>query len=68
MQIFPNAQLGSEEEVNQMIKMGTVAVNTASTGGLAGFVPEIELFNLPFIFRDLDHFYKVVDGPVGKRI
>jgi len=68
VQIFPNAQLGSEEEVNQMIKMGTVAVNTASTGGLAGFVPEIELFNLPFIFRDLDHFYKVVDGPVGKRI
>ena len=68
VQIFPNAQLGSEEEVNQMIKMGTVSVNTASTGGLAGFVPEIELFNLPFIFRDLDHFYKVVDGPVGKRI
>ncbi|HUT72725.1 MAG TPA: TRAP transporter substrate-binding protein [Desulfatiglandales bacterium] len=68
VQIFPNAQLGTEEEVTQMVKMGTVAITTTCTGGLAGFVPEIELFNLPFIFRDLDHFYRVVDGPVGKML
>jgi tripartite ATP-independent transporter DctP family solute receptor len=31
-------------------------------------VPEADLFNFPFLFRDLDHFYKVVDGPVGDQI
>ncbi len=66
VQIFPSSQLGSEEEVTQMVMMGTVAVNIVSTGALAGFVPEVSLFNLPFIFKDLNHFYRVMDGSVGQ--
>ena len=68
VQIFPSGQLGSEEQVNEMLQTGTVAFNAASAGGLAGFVPSVELFNLPFIFRDADHMYRVLDGPVGRRI
>ncbi|MGI9303228.1 MAG: TRAP transporter substrate-binding protein, partial [Gammaproteobacteria bacterium] len=37
-------------------------------GGLAPFVPEADLFNLPFLFKDLDHFYRVLDGPIGDRV
>lgn len=67
VQIFPGEQLGSEEETSQMIKQGTIACAVESTGGgLAPFVPEADLFNLPFVFNDLDHFYRVVDGPVGE--
>jgi len=66
LQIFPNEQLGSEEEASQMVKLGLIAASASSTaGGLSTSVPEAELFNLPFIFRDLDHFYGVLDGPVG---
>jgi tripartite ATP-independent transporter DctP family solute receptor len=66
VQIFPNEQLGSEEEASQMVKLGLIAASASSTaGGLSTSVPEAELFNLPFIFRDLDHCYRVVDGPVG---
>ncbi len=69
VQIFPNEQLGSEEETSQMVKLGLISAAAAGTGGgLASFVSEVELFNLPFIFRDLPHFYRVVDGPVGQRI
>ena len=67
VQIFPNAQLGSEEETSQMVKLGLIAASASSTtGGLSTSVPEAELFNLPFIFRDLDHCYKVLDGPTGQ--
>ena len=67
VQIFPNSQLGSEEEGTQMVKLGLIAANAASTaGGLSTSVPEAELFNLPFIFRDLDHCYSVIDGPIGQ--
>jgi tripartite ATP-independent transporter DctP family solute receptor len=67
VQIFPNAQLGSEEETSQMVKLGLIAASASSTaGGLSTSVPQAELFNLPFIFRDLDHCYKVLDGPTGK--
>jgi tripartite ATP-independent transporter DctP family solute receptor len=67
LQIFPNEQLGSEEEASQMVKLGLIAASASSTaGGLSTSVPEAELFNLPFIFRDLDHCYRVLDGPVGQ--
>jgi tripartite ATP-independent transporter DctP family solute receptor len=67
VQIFPNSQLGSEEESTQMVKLGLIAANASSTaGGLSTSVPEAELFNLPFIFRDLEHCYRVIDGPIGQ--
>lgn len=67
VQIFPSAQLGSEQEATQMVKLGLLAANASATaGGLATSVPEAELFNLPFIFRDLDHCYRVIDGPIGQ--
>ena len=68
VQIFPNAQLGSEEEASQMVKLGLLSASAAGSGGLASFVPEAELFNLPFIFRDLPHFYRVLDGPIGQQV
>lgn len=69
VQIFENEQLGTEEEASLMVKLGALAASAASAGGgLAAFVPEAEIFNFPFIFRDLDHFYRVLDGPVGQRV
>jgi len=69
VEIFENEQLGTEEEASLMVKLGALAASAASAGGgLAAFVPEAEIFNFPFIFRDLDHFYRVVDGPVGERV
>jgi tripartite ATP-independent transporter DctP family solute receptor len=67
VQIFPNAQLGSEQEATQMVKLGLIAASASTTaGGLSTSVPEAELFNLPFIFRDIDHCYRVIDGPIGQ--
>jgi tripartite ATP-independent transporter DctP family solute receptor len=69
VQIFPGEQLGSEEETSQMIKQGTISCAVESAGGgLAPFVPEADLFNLPFVFNDIEHFYRVVDGPVGAKL
>ena len=69
VQIFPNGQLATEEQASLMVQLGAIAASAASAGGgLAPFVPEADLFNLPFLFRDLEHFYSVLDGPVGRRV
>ena len=69
VQIFENEQLGTEEEASLMVKLGALAASAASAGGgLAPFVPEAELFNLPFLFRDMEHFYSVLDGAPGDRV
>lgn len=67
-QIFPASQIAEEEEAIEMIKLGVIASTPANIGAIGSFVPEADLFNFPFLFRDLDHFYKVVDGPVGDQI
>jgi len=51
-----------------MVKLGVISSTAASAASLGPFVPEIDVLNFPFIFRDLDHFYAVLDGPVGERI
>jgi len=67
-QIFPNSQIAKEKEAIEMVKLGVIASTPANIGALGSFVPEADLFNIPFLFRDTDHFYNVVDGPVGKQI
>ena len=51
-----------------MVKLGVISSTAASAAGLGPFVSEIDVLNLPFIFRDLEHFYNVLDGPAGQRI
>ncbi|WP_084273517.1 TRAP transporter substrate-binding protein [Maribacter antarcticus] len=67
-QIFPAAQIATEKEAIEMVKLGVIASSPVNVGALASFVPEVDLFNFPFLFRDTEHFYNVVDGPVGKQI
>jgi len=68
VEIIPEAQFGSEEQKFLSLKQGTIEASFISSSGLADFVPQIKLFNLPFLFRSLDHFYQVADGSIGQLI
>ena len=68
LEIFPASQIASEEEAIEMVKLGVIGSTPASSGALSSFVPEVDLFNLPFIFDSLEHFYNIVDGPIGEEI
>jgi len=66
VEIFPNAQLGDEGSVLKSMQSGGIALSPVSNSPLAEFVPELHLFDLPFLFRDRDQAYHVVDGPIGQ--
>ena len=67
VQIFPNGQLGTEPQMVEGIKMGTVDMVNAGAGTVYSmWVPEMAIFDLPYIFRDYDHLYVVQDGEVGE--
>ena len=66
VEIFPNAQLGDESSVLKSMQSGGIALSPVSNSPLAEFVPELHLFDLPFLFRDREQTYKVVDGPIGR--
>jgi tripartite ATP-independent transporter DctP family solute receptor len=48
------------------LQLGTIDLVVTSTGPLGGFVPKMFVVDLPFLFRDREHAYKVLDGPIGR--
>lgn len=68
VQIFPGAQLGSERDLVEGLQLGSVEMTLTSTGPVGAFVPEVRLFNLPFLFKDRTEAYKILDGPIGEEI
>jgi tripartite ATP-independent transporter DctP family solute receptor len=68
VQIFPNNQLGNEKEMIEGLLLGTLDITVPSNGVVTNFVPELGIFDLPFLFRDRPHMYKVMDGPVGQEL
>ena len=67
-QEFPNGSLGGEREMIEAVQLGTLDLVTTSSGPLGNFVPEVKIFDIPFLFRDYDHARKVLDGKIGQDI
>ncbi|MDP5306993.1 TRAP transporter substrate-binding protein [Paracoccus spongiarum] len=65
---FPSSGLGGEREVVEGVQLGTVEMTIVSTGTLSNFVPEVGVFDVPFLFRSLDHARKVLDGEIGQEM
>lgn len=64
--VFPNSQLYGDGEEMKALKLGNAHIAMPSFSKFTSIVPEMQLFDLPFLFRDKDHLYKVLDGEVGK--
>lgn len=67
-QQFPNSALGGEREQIEAVQLGTQDVVNTSTGPLGNFVPDVKIFDIPFLFRGYDHARKVMDGPIGQDV
>jgi len=61
IQFFPDAQLGNERDLFEGLRLGTVQIAVGATGVLAGFAPEVQLLDLPFLYKDSAHIYKAAD-------
>lgn len=68
IQIFPNSLLGGQRELLEGLQLGSVDITLTTAAVLSGFLPKTQVIELPFMFRDREHVYKVVDGPLAKEI
>ncbi|MDI6764787.1 MAG: TRAP transporter substrate-binding protein [Thermodesulfobacteriota bacterium] len=67
IEIYPGGQLGKgERECIEGLQIGTIDLVVTSTGPVGGFVPQMLVVDLPFLFRDNGHVDKVLDGPIGE--
>ena len=67
IQVFPSSQLGNQRDLVEGTQFGTIDFTMTSTAVLGNFLPQIAVFDLPFIFRDVQHAYKALDT-VGMEI
>src|ERR671918_1744469 len=66
IQMYPSMQLGGEKEMIEQAQVGALQIARISVGAMGPVVDELNVFNLPFIFRDEAHMRKVIDGPIGQ--
>jgi len=68
VEIYPNEQLGTEKESIEALQLGYMAMTKTSTAPMEGFVPQMKIFGIPYLFRDSEHCWKVLKGPIGKEL
>ena len=68
VQMFPSMQLGGEKEMIEQCQVGALQIARISVGAMGPVVDDLNVFNLPFIFRDEAHMRKVIDGPIGQEL
>lgn len=68
IRIYPDAQLGTQRESMELMQNGALDMVKSNAAELEAFSPAYAAFNMPYLFRDKDHYYKVTDGEVGREI
>lgn len=68
VQVFPSAQLVDDDRVFSSLKLNTVQMAAPSFSKFTPIIPQFELFDMPFIFRDIKHLHDVEDGSVGDKL
>lgn len=68
VEVHPSSSLGSEREMIEGIQLGTIDMALAATSQLTSFEPKMQLFDLPFLFKNREHAFAVLDGEIGKEM
>src|ERR1700734_2998420 len=68
VQMFASMQLGGEKEAIEQAQVGAIQLARVSVGTLGPVIDDLNVFNLPFLFRNVAHMEAVVDGPIGKEL
>jgi len=68
VQVFAAMQLGGEKEAIEQVQVGAIQIARVSVGALGPVIDDLNVFNLPFLFRNTAHMQKVIDGPIGQEL
>jgi tripartite ATP-independent transporter DctP family solute receptor len=68
LEIYPNQQLGSERQCLELLQIGSLDMTKVSAAVMENFSPDMRVFGLPFIFKDREHTFNVLDGTIGKEL
>ncbi len=68
VQVYPSSQLYKDNAVLKALRLDSVQMAAPSFSKFGKIVPQLALFDLPFLFKDIDHLHRVQDGDVGQKL
>ncbi len=68
VKVYPNQQLGTERELLELLQIGSLGMTKVSASALEGFAPTMQVFGMPYLFRDDDHQEKILNGDIGRQL
>ncbi len=68
VQVYPSSQLYKDNAVLKALKLDSVQMAAPSFSKFGKIVPQLALFDLPFLFNDMGHLHRVQDGIVGTKL
>jgi tripartite ATP-independent transporter DctP family solute receptor len=66
LSVYANSALGPDQQMITLTRGGSIDIVISGSTNFNGMVPQTAALELPFIFRDSNHVYKVLDGKVGQ--
>jgi tripartite ATP-independent transporter DctP family solute receptor len=66
--IYPSQQLGTERECLELLQIGIVDITKVSAAVMEGIVPGFKVLSMPYIFRDREHYFRVLDSEIGEKL
>ena len=68
LEIYPSQQLGTERECIELLQIGSLDMTKVSVGVMENFAPRMKVFGLPYLFKDRQQSFNVLDGPIGQEL
>ena len=68
IQMYPSMQLGGEKETIEQTQIGAIQMLRVSVGSMGPIVDDINVVNMPFLFKSTAHAEKMMDGPIGQEL
>ncbi len=68
IEVYPGSQLGQETAVIQQVQFGAIDITRVSVSPVAAFVPKLNAFQMPYLYRDAAHMWSVLKGDIGKNL
>jgi len=68
VQVLPAGQMGGQREIVESVSLGVLEMGFGESGIYTAYVPQFGVLALPYLYKDFDHWQRVVDGDIGKQL
>jgi tripartite ATP-independent transporter DctP family solute receptor len=68
IEVYPDAELGQERAVLEQVQFGAIDLARVSLSAMSAFAPELDALQMPYLYRDKEHMWKVLRGEIGREL